>query len=306
MNTHSNLSLFKEVMDILPTPVLIKNNALRYVFINKAFEELFQVERKNIVGQLDKDVFAQRQVAQCSSGDLRVLATGDVDEAYETVFDKDSRAREVITRKNRLVLDNGDQYLVGTIHDITDVSVMNRQLVSSQTKLKYQSDKLAVMANTDPLTGCLNRRALDERLPQSFQEHDYNGGLLLFDIDHFKSINDSFGHNVGDFVLKELVTTITNAATPNSQLIRMGGEEFLLACPGLKPEALTDLAESLRKTIENTSLTTQGLALSITVSIGVSHTDMLAEWTLDRLIQRADQALYQAKESGRNKVMQAT
>jgi diguanylate cyclase (GGDEF)-like protein len=305
MNTHSDLSLFKEVMDILPTPVLIKNNALRYVFINKAFEELFQVKRKNIVGQLDKEVFAQRQVAQCSSGDLRVLATGEVDEAYETVFDQNSQPREVITRKNRLVLENGEIYLVGTIHDITEVSVMNRQLVSSQTKLKYQSDKLTVMANTDPLTGCLNRRALDERLPQSFQEHHFTGGLLLFDIDHFKSINDSYGHNVGDFVLKELVKTITTAAKLDYQLVRMGGEEFLLACPGLEREALTGLAESIRKIIENTSLKTDELTLSICVSIGVSHTNALTEWNLDRLIQLADQALYQAKESGRNKVVSA-
>jgi diguanylate cyclase (GGDEF)-like protein len=305
MNTISNLTLYVEVMDILPTPVLIKDNGLRYIFINKAFERLFQVDRENIIGELDKDVFAQRQVAQCSSGDRRVLATGEIDEAYETVFDQNSQPREVITRKSRLILENGETYLVGTIHDITEVSVMNRQLVSSQTKLKYQSDKLEVMANTDPLTGCLNRRSLDEKLPKLFKDQDFNGGVLILDIDHFKIINDTHGHNVGDLVLKRMVEEITKIAPPKYELVRMGGEEFLLACPGIMPIELDQLAEKIRSTIEQFEIIANEVSLSITVSIGTSHTQAIHEWNLDKLIQFADKALYQAKESGRNKVVRA-
>ncbi|MHA2936775.1 diguanylate cyclase [Vibrio sp. RC27] len=303
MNNISDLTLYREVMDILPTPVLIKNNELRYVFINKAFEDLFQVDRKNIIGELDKDVFAQRQVTQCSSGDLRVLATGEVDESYETVFDKNSEQREVITRKNRLIAESGEPYLVGTIHDITDVSVTNRQLIESEAKLKEQSNALELMANTDPLTGSLNRRSLDERLPRLFTEQNNIGGVIVLDIDHFKAINDAYGHHVGDIVLKDLVDAISSIAPEGYDLIRMGGEEFLVGCPGIDASTLTELAENLRQYIERATIITPSVKLSITVSIGTSHTQAVNKWDLDKLIHLADQALYQAKESGRNQVV---
>lgn len=305
MQEITNLDLYKEVMDILPTPVLIKDISLRYVFINKAFENLFQVDRENILGELDSDVFKQRQVAQCNGGDLRVLATGEIDEAYETIFDRNSEQREVITRKNRLKLQNGEVYLVGTIYDITDVTVMNQQLLANQTELKYQSEKLKKTANTDPLTGCSNRRALDVKLPELFEQSDFNGGLLAIDIDHFKVINDTYGHSIGDQVLTDTVDLIYSILPTESELVRMGGEEFLVACAGLAAKDIIAIAEKIRSAIEQAKGIYSGHTLSVTVSIGTIHTQAIQGWDLDKLINLADKALYQAKASGRNKMVSA-
>ncbi|PMH46141.1 hypothetical protein BCU68_08700 [Vibrio sp. 10N.286.49.B3] len=300
MQKIDNFQIYQEVMEILPTPVLIKDSGLRYVFINKAFEELFQVDRKNIIGELDCNVFKKRQVAQCNGGDLRVLATGEVDEAYESVFNQDSEQREVITRKNRLESESGEIYLVGLIYDITDVTVMNQQLLANQTKLTYQSKQLEIMVSTDPLTGCHNRRSFDTLLPSLFESTDYYGGVLAIDIDHFKHVNDKHGHQVGDLVLKNIVSVISSIISSDQELIRMGGEEFLITLAGAKPDELTRLAERLRLAVEVSSISLPEDTLSTTISIGVSHTQTMKEWNLDQLINTADKALYQAKESGRN------
>ncbi|MDP5252728.1 MULTISPECIES: GGDEF domain-containing protein [unclassified Vibrio] len=305
MKDHLEFNLYQQVLDILPTPVLIKDHSLRYVFINTAFEQLFQVERENIIGHLDSEVFKDRQVSQCNGGDLRVLATGDIDEAYESVFNREGEQREVITRKNRLVLTTGEVFLVGTIHDITEVSQINQKLLASQTKLKYQSQQLEIMAATDPLTGCDNRRCLETKLPSLFAQANNNGGLLALDIDHFKRINDSFGHQMGDVVLKTFTDIIRAQISEKIPFIRMGGEEFLLAYPGATYEELSHLANTIRERVASYDQWPVNAPLSITVSIGLSHSTHQENWHLESLIHQADEALYQAKDQGRNRVITA-
>ncbi|RBW44017.1 hypothetical protein DS885_11940 [Psychromonas sp. B3M02] len=302
MHHVTDFILFKEVMEILPTPVLIKDTQHRYIFINKAFEALFQVNRADILGKQDKEVFSDRQVAQCNGGDLRVLATGEIDEAYESIFDSNAEQREVITRKSRLTLANGEVYLVGTIYDITDVTVMNQQLMINQEKLKNQSKQLEVMANTDPLTGCNNRRALDNQLPELFEGKAFRGGLLAIDIDKFKLINDNYGHHIGDMSLQKVVAVIADCLSSEHLFIRMGGEEFLVACAGIEFQQLISLAEKIRRSIEKNEHQFAGHTIKITVSIGVTHTDRITSWNLDKLINAADKALYKAKSLGRNRV----
>lgn len=305
MKDHIEFNLYQQVLDILPTPVLIKDHSLRYVFINTAFEQLFQVERENINGHLDSEVFKDRQVSQCNGGDLRVLATGDIDEAYESVFNREGEQREVITRKNRLVLNTGEVFLVGTIHDITEVSQINQKLLASQVTLKSQSQQLEIMATTDPLTGCDNRRSLETKLPSLFANAHYQGGLLELDIDHFKRVNDTFGHQVGDQVLKTFADIVRSQIAEEIIFIRMGGEEFLLACPGAPYEELSHLANTIREHVASYDKWPVNAPLSITVSIGLSHSTHQENWHLESLIHQADNALYQAKEQGRNRVITA-
>lgn len=123
------------VLDILPNPVLIKGDDLRYVWVNASYERLFGVTSAELKGKLDKEFFTDRQVAQCNGGDLRVLESGDIDEAQETVFDEDGLPRETITRKSRLELSDGSIFLVGVMHDVTDVVVANRALETKQAEL---------------------------------------------------------------------------------------------------------------------------------------------------------------------------
>ena len=259
------------ILDILPNPVLVKDEQLRYVLVNRAFEALFSVCREELVGKLDKDVFQNRQAVQCNSGDLRVLKSGEIDEALETVFRNDAEAREIITRKNKLVLPDGRVFLVGIMHDITDVSLTNRKLKESQALLREQSAELERIASTDPLTGCKNRRALSRDAEATFSAYGNVGSLIMLDIDHFKRVNDTYGHDVGDAVLVHFSQTVTQFMREEDTLVRLGGEEFAAVLPGAREVDARGVAERIRLGVEKTPWMQQEKPLSITVSLGVVH-----------------------------------
>jgi len=164
--------------------------------------------------------------------------------------------------------------------------------------------KLLDMATTDYLTGLLNRREGFRRIIAEFSRAGRAGKPLcamMLDIDHFKHINDTHGHLTGDSVLKSLAATLKNALRGSDILCRYGGEEFLIVLPETGIEETTLLAERLRQQIEQSVLHTQDRKkLNVTISIGVVGHQ--AEESYEHLIARADQALYKAKESGRNRV----
>ncbi len=299
-------ALHPEIIDILPTPVLVKDDQLRYVLVNKAFEALFNVSRADLIGELDQTVFKDRQAAQCNAGDLRVLNSGEIDEAYETVFTVNSEPRETITRKSRLTLPDGRVFLVGIMHDITEVSHTNQKLQESQELLQKQAVALAHMAHTDPLTGCGNRRAFSQHTRSAFASHDDQGGLLILDIDHFKRINDTYGHDVGDAVLVHLVETMKKTLRNTDDIIRLGGEEFAVVLPGASTEALRSKAEQIRRQVESSPMIHNGQPIRMTVSIGVVQTQCEpGAFNLDRLLSQGDDCLYEAKKNGRNRVVYA-
>jgi len=99
MKSATQTALATEILEILPNPVLVKDQNLEYVWINSAFETLFSVKKEDVIGRLDTELFPNRQVSQCNGGDLRVLESGEIDEAVETVFEKNGQPRETITRK---------------------------------------------------------------------------------------------------------------------------------------------------------------------------------------------------------------
>lgn len=165
--------------------------------------------------------------------------------------------------------------------------------LSTQRTLKEQ-------AMTDPLTGAFNRRHMDCRLQAAIARRNRTGepaSLLLFDVDHFKGINDALGHAAGDQVLKRLVALVSIRARKLDVLFRIGGEEFLLLLPGAAHDGALTVAESLRRAIAVADLL-HGRRLS--VSIGVSELQegqSATSWMAD-----ADAALYRAKRGGRNRV----
>jgi len=161
MKSATQTALATEILEILPNPVLVKDQNLEYVWINSAFEALFSVKREEVIGRLDTDLFPNRQVSQCNGGDLRVLESGKIDEAVETVFEKNGQPRETITRKSRLVLPDSSVYLVGVMHDITAVTRANEALTRSQSMLEEKTNELAELVMTDVLTGCSNTREDD-------------------------------------------------------------------------------------------------------------------------------------------------
>ena len=289
------------ILDILPNPVLVKDQDLKYVWVNHAFEDLFNVKRADLVGELDTDVFKNRQAVECNGGDIRVLESGAVDEAYETVFRNGTEPRITITRKTRLS-DGDDHFLVGIMHDVTEVTEANKELENSKRLLEEQSVRLKEMAYTDPLTGVMNRRRLAEQAPIVFGTHRNIGGALVCDLDYFKKINDAHGHDTGDAALKHFVSVAKTALRDGDLLARTGGEEFAVLMPGTNRKKSEAIAERIRASLEENALCHDGLRIEMTVSIGVTQlTGRIFD--LDQLLSAADKCLYQAKSDGRNRVV---
>jgi diguanylate cyclase (GGDEF)-like protein len=154
---------------------------------------------------------------------------------------------------------------------------------------------------TDPLTGAFNRRHMEASLSDAIERRRRNGApasALIIDIDHFKRINDEFGHPIGDRVLKEMVALIKERSRRLDRLFRMGGEEFLLFLPDTRAVDAVTRAENLRQMIAAAAFPTKR---PVTVSIGVS--EVTDDSTVETWIKRADDSLYEAKQSGRNRVV---
>lgn len=165
--------------------------------------------------------------------------------------------------------------------------------------------ELHELARVDPLTGVANRRAMGEASDRMLAEaRGWRGsvGVLLLDADHFKHINDRFGHDGGDKVLQALVGHIQSMLRSGDIVGRVGGEEFLVLSPGVDEDGLMALAERIRCTVENSPLLINGESVRLTVSIGTAVAGP-GGWDMTVLRRRADAALYAAKRAGRNRVM---
>ena len=170
--------------------------------------------------------------------------------------------------------------------------------------VSQQSRKLSELAVTDPLTGAFNRRRLQSDARdalQTWQRYERPSTLLLLDVDHFKSVNDSYGHEAGDRVLRALVETLEQRLRRLDHVYRYGGEEFVALLAETDESRAIHVAEELRSHIEQASFLEQH---PVTVSIGVC--DVLQAENVDHWLNQCDRALYQAKEAGRNQVVIAT
>jgi diguanylate cyclase (GGDEF)-like protein len=157
------------------------------------------------------------------------------------------------------------------------------------------------LARLDPLTGCLNRLALTEEMERLLRQPERMHAALMVDVDHFKAINDRFGHAGGDRVLAALAHGIGVQLRAHDVFGRIGGEEFLVLLPHSDAATASALAERLRAHIEALPLEFDGQEQAVTISIGVA-VSAADDRHADSLVRRADQALYQAKRTGRNRV----
>ncbi|MEW6720997.1 MAG: diguanylate cyclase [Thermodesulfobacteriota bacterium] len=181
---------------------------------------------------------------------------------------------------------------------------VGRRMVEMQAALVESREALAHQATHDPLTGMLNRRAILDRLNEEFARARRQGDSLavgVCDIDHFKRINDTYGHQTGDDVLCELARILTRNIRKYDFVGRIGGEEFLVVMPTRAGVECTALFGRMCGDVAGTEMKTRSGALSVTVSIGVACS--AGKSTVDELLAAADAALYQAKSEGRNRVV---
>ena len=183
---------------------------------------------------------------------------------------------------------------------------VGQRTLSLQAHLLAVQEQLAALAARDPLTGILNRRTILERLAEELSRATrQRGGLTvgMCDVDHFKAVNDTYGHQAGDDVLRGFTESVQAHLRKYDSVGRYGGEEFLVIAPGVRDGGDVGLFERLCARISRAALPTTRGAISITVSIGVASAD--GDSTVDTLLAEADGALYRAKAEGRNRVAYA-
>jgi diguanylate cyclase (GGDEF)-like protein len=229
----------------------------------------------------------------------------------------DVRVEDLVDRRGRPLA------TVFVVRDVTaahrqraDLTAANAQLLEANRQLEHQvatveglRAELAEQAVRDELTGLHNRRHLLAALDRDVAAALTAGGDLcvaMFDLDHFKNVNDTYGHDVGDELLRATARSLAGALGPADTLARYGGEEFVVLMPGTTLEHAAARAQELRQRCADVTLSTERGPLSTTASIGVSSLRHTAGPTAGALLKAADQALYRAKAGGRNRVVLAT
>lgn len=172
--------------------------------------------------------------------------------------------------------------------------------------LSKRSETLEHEALTDALTGMHNRRYFDDAVAEyldQFRRIDKPLGLMILDLDHFKNVNDTYGHDVGDEVLRQVARCLQEFTRYHDVVARLGGEEFAVVAPNMNKESLFKLADRIRNAISSLNIRTGNVHLRVTMSIGLAIWDHRE--TAEDLYKRADMQLYQAKRTGRNRVCAA-
>jgi two-component system cell cycle response regulator len=169
--------------------------------------------------------------------------------------------------------------------------------------LSARSETLEQAALTDALTGMQNRRYFDDALKEYIEEFrriDKPIGLMILDLDHFKEVNDTHGHDVGDEVLRAVASCLRDMTRYHDVVARLGGEEFAVVAPNMDEDMMVKLAERIRKAIASMAVLSGNVRLKITTSVGLAVWDRRE--SAEEFYRRADRLLYQAKRMGRNRV----
>jgi diguanylate cyclase (GGDEF)-like protein/PAS domain S-box-containing protein len=283
-----NIDVYRTVLESVPVPVFIKDANHRFVFINRLACSYFGKPAEEIIGKSDYDFFPPEQVDIFRAKDQLVLSTGQDNENEEVVTDQEGTVHTVVTRKSLLTV-NQDKYLLVSMNDIT-------ALRESETRARY-------LAHHDNLTGLPNRITLYERLNHLLaraSSAESAVALLLVDLDGFKSVNDTYGHQAGDELLREYGRRLNAIVHEPDLVVRMGGDEFaVLVCA----PAWNDRLELLcMRIVEAASAPFQvaGVHSYVRASLGAFRIGA-ADISAGEVIRRADTALYEAKHQGKGR-----
>lgn len=265
----------------------------RILYVNNAFTDISGYTPAEVLGKTPRILQGED-----TSKEIR--------EKIRHSLEKQEPVREIILNYDK----GGNEYWLDLnifpLHDpfgrVTKFAAIERDV----TALKIKEEELRIQAHRDPLTLLLNRRGFMEQARLLIAQQNrlkLPMSVLMLDIDLFKNINDTYGHDTGDMALQSLAKSLIAQLRESDVVGRLGGEEFALVLSNTAGERAVEVANRLRQTIKTTSLRAlDGSKFNFTVSIGVSTTDVASYGALKDLLRKADKALYKAKQTGRDKV----
>jgi diguanylate cyclase (GGDEF)-like protein/PAS domain S-box-containing protein len=290
---------YKAILDNLSEGVYFVDRARVVTYWNTAAERLTGYAAKEVVGRACFDnILAhmdERGTNLCTSGCPlhATILDGQTREMEVYLHHRDGHRVPVVVRAAPLRDEAGN--ILGAVETFSS----NTAKVAALDRIR----ELEQVALLDPLTGVGNRRYADASLEARLASMHRLGwplGLLLIDIDAFKSVNDTHGHKVGDEVLRMVASTVSGTVRSYDEVARWGGEEFVILCPGLDRNGLHAMGERLRTLVEGSGLRLHDGAVRVTISVGAALAR--GEDTPASLIERLDRALYASKREGRNRV----
>lgn len=279
--------LLGQALDATQDAVMIANTEGEIVFVNHGFEQMTGYSRVEALGQRPSLLKSGQHDAAFYEGLWRAIRAG---ETFRATFINRHKHGHLVHCEATVSPMRGPD---GTVTHFVN-------LLRDQTARALTEQTLIEQAMHDSLTGLLNRRAGELQLERAFmtaREGRKSFCVILADVDHFKRVNDTFGHPAGDAVLRRVAETLRTGVRASDSAARWGGEEFLLILPYCQREAAMLQAERLRERVAGVDQAAVG---RVTVSMGVA--ELQPGETLSGLMDRVDQALYQAKHDGRNRV----
>ena len=297
------------IINTIPDPIFVKDKSHRWVVLNEAYSRLLGRPIKELIGKSDYQMFSEHEANIFRQQDELVFKCETEIENEEEFTSSEGVTYQIATKRSLHKDAAGNLFLVGVIRDITqrktveeDLRRKTDELWRLNAELRLSQDRLNHLANHDPLTGLPNRNLFDERLHECLKwagTTQQMVALMFLDLDGFKKINDTLGHGVGDALLQAVAKRLNGCLRTSDLVARLGGDEFVILLPSVPH--VPDVAGIARKILTTLS---QAFAVSnqtifVTTSIGISIFPTDGE-DADLLIQQADEAMYQAKELGKN------
>ncbi|GBO56210.1 hypothetical protein APA_4540 [Pseudanabaena sp. lw0831] len=290
-----------------PTPISIKDLEGTYLSINSEFAYWMQVPAEDILGKRDYELFPAENVKISRTHELQVIFEGIPVTFEDTVPLPDGLHTFIIT-KFPLMDDRDSPFAIAGIYlDISDRKQSEIALIEVESNLRRANQELQKLVNLDSLTQIANRRCFDERVIYEWQRlyRDRQPlSLLMFDVDYFKRYNDYYGHQLGDQALLLIAQAVDQLVCRPADLVaRYGGEEFIVILPNTNLEGAIAVAKNLHKAIADLQIPHQDSDVSdvVTVSMGIASDIPKLDRSPYVLINQVDQALYYAKQQGRNR-----
>ncbi|TAF07237.1 MAG: CHASE2 domain-containing protein [Nostocales cyanobacterium] len=299
-----------QVINSIPDPIFVKNEQHQWIVLNEAYCQFSGYSYNLLIEKSDYDLFPKYQADVFKQQDNLVFQTHQPQEHEEEFTDANGKTYLIATKRSIHKDAAGNLFLVGVIRDITQRKQIEEELkhtandlFRSNHELKIQENHLRQLAYYDTLTGLSNRKFFHEQLEESLhwsQTHNFMLGLLFIDLDGFKTINDTLGHDMGDHLLVVIAQRLNHALRSSDTVSRLGGDEFTVILRAIANDQVAATVAAKLLSVITEPIVLDGHVTKVSASIGISIYPINGK-NSETLIKQADTAMYQAKHLGKNR-----